>query len=248
MLVKYEFELEIKEEINYKIYNWGSLFQGLLMENIPAELAEQFHNMRYNPYSQYVYYKNDKYFWCVSSIGKDIYEAIFENFLLKVQTLKIKHKNLEINILNKTLISKIELKELFKKWYFNETVNNRILINFKTPASYKVNNTYQIVPNTDYILGNLVNKWNYFNNENKINDEILDEYKKKVYIERYNLKSVKFGVEGININSFIGTIGIKIKANETMSNILNMLLEFGEYVGLGIKSSMGMGGIEIVKD
>lgn len=248
MLVKYEFELEIKEENNYKIYNWGSLFQGLIMESIPSELADKFHNERYNPYSQYIYYKENKYIWCVSIIGEEIYKSLFEDFLLKVDKLYLKHKNLEINILSKNLVSKIELKELFKKWYFNENANNRIIINFKTPASYKVNNTYQIIPNTDYILGNLVNKWNYFNKENQINDEILEEYKKKIYIEKYNLRSVKFGLEGININSFIGTIGIKIKANETMTNILNMLIEFGEYVGLGIKSSMGMGGIEIGKN
>lgn len=246
MLRRYEIILDIKEK-DYNIYNYSSLLQGCIMENIPTKFAEILHNMHFNLYSQYVFNKDNKCIWSITTIGEEAYKNIIEDYILNVDSVNIKHKNMVIDILEKKLVSQIDFQELFKKWYFNTNPSNRILINLKTPVSYKVNNRYQIIPDISNILSNLVNKWNSFNEKNQISEEILEEYINRTYIESYNLKSTKFSIEGIRINSFIGRIGIKINSNETMMNLLNMLFEFAEYVGIGIKSSAGMGGIEIVK-
>lgn len=249
MLCKYEIELDIKEEKNYKIYNWGSLFQGVIMENINSEYAEKLHNMKINTYTQYVYLREDnEYVWVISTLDNEAYNNIIQNYINKVDSVYIKHKNLEIKFKSKKEVSKIEIDELFKKWYFNEEINNRVKIKILTPVSYKnANGQYQIIPNIEHIIPNIINRWNAIAGLNQMDKEVVDKYIERTYIERYNLKSVKFGLEGMNVNSFIGSLTLKINANDTMINLLNMLFEFAEYSGIGIKVSMGMGGINYEK-
>lgn len=249
MLCKYEIELDIKEEKNYKIYNWGSLLQGVIMESINSEYAEKLHNMKINTYTQYVYLREDnEYVWVISTLDNEAYNNIIENYINKVDSVYVKHKNLEIKFKSKKEVSKIEIDELFKKWYFNEEINNRVKIKILTPVSYKnMDGQYQIIPSIEYIIPNIINRWNAIAGFNQMDKEVVDKYIERTYIEKYNLKSVKFGLEGMNINSFIGSLTLKINANDTMINLLNMLFEFAEYSGIGIKVSMGMGGIKYEK-
>jgi len=65
---------------------------------------------------------------------------------------------------------------------------------------------------------------------------------------RYDLKSVSFSLEGVKIPSFIGKITIKLHGTDTMANFVNMLFEFGEYSGVGIKTSLGMGYMKIINE
>ena len=43
-------------------------------------------------------------------------------------------------------------------------------------------------------------------------------------------------------------ITIKLHGTDTMANFVNMLFEFGEYSGVGIKTSLGMGYMKIINE
>ena len=47
---------------------------------------------------------------------------------------------------------------------------------------------------------------------------------------------------------FVGEICLKIKGPSLMVNLVNVLLQFGEYAGTGIKTAIGMGAFRIVED
>lgn len=244
MLVAYEFKLDIAEEKNYKIYNWGSIMQGVLLEEIDSEYVEKLHNMKYNPYSQYIYLnENGEYIWRVNTIGEEAYDKILNENILNKDVIFIKNKDLEIKILEKRLISKTDMKELFKKWFIKDDSVNRIRYKILTPVSYKDDNKYLIIPDIRLILSNIINKWNAFST-NDIDKSIFEEYLLKTFISNYNIRTTNFYLENVRIKSYIGEIEITIKANQMMTNILNLLFEFAEYSGLGIKTSMGMGGIK----
>lgn len=247
MIVSYELKLDIKEEKNYKIYNWGSIMQGALLEEMDYEYVERLHNMKYNPYSQYIYLNKDgSYIWRINTIGEEAFKKILEENILTKDKIFIKNKDLEIKILEKNLISNTNLDEILKKWFVAEEGSNKIKYKILTPVSYKDDNKYIIIPDIKLILSNLINKWNAFSSNN-IDKNIYEEYLIRTFISNYNIKSTTFSLEKIKIKGYIGEIEITIKANQMMINILNMLFEFAEYSGLGIKTSIGMGGIKIVK-
>lgn len=243
MLVSYELKLKINESNNYKIYNWGSLMQGVLLEDLKSDYVEKLHNMKYNPYSQYIYMnKENEYIWRINTIGEEAYNNILKDNILNKENLYIKQKDIEISILEKKLVKSTNINELFRKWFIYDKSNNKIRYRIITPVSYKSDNRYIIIPDIAIILSNIINKWNAFST-NKIDKEIYEEYLKKTYISNYNVRTTTFSIEKVKIKSYIGEIEITINANQMMSNILNLLFEFAELSGLGIKTSMGMGGI-----
>lgn len=62
-------------------------------------------------------------------------------------------------------------------------------------------------------------------------------------IVRYRLRSATFPMESIRIPGFIGEITIRVRGPQTMVNFVRMLLEFGSYAGVGMKTAIGMGNI-----
>ena len=73
----------------------------------------------------------------------------------------------------------------------------------------------------------------------------MNEIHELVNIVGYNLRSRTFHLEGIRIPSFIGNITIRIGGNKQFVNLINMLCECGKYSGVGIKTAIGMGAINV---
>ena len=126
-----------------------------------------------------------------------------------------------------------------------------VIVNFKTPTSFKkTSGGYEIFPSVKHIFNSLINKYEQFgdgfneitNNKNSLLENII----KNVEITGYELKTEKFGVKGSYIPGFIGKINFKIKGNKEFTNTILKLLQFGEYSGVGLKSTMGMGAISIL--
>ena len=66
-------------------------------------------------------------------------------------------------------------------------------------------------------------------------------------IIHHNIRSTRFPLEGVKIPSFMGEVTIRFNGTDTMARYSKMLLEFGEFSGVGIKCGMGMGAIKIIE-
>ena len=82
-------------------------------------------------------------------------------------------------------------------------------------------------------------------NRQEIEEETLDYLIKHSRITSYRLESSYFKVHGKKIPGFRGRLTFKITGPNTLKAYANMLLKFGEYSGLGMKTSLGMGGLEL---
>lgn len=63
----------------------------------------------------------------------------------------------------------------------------------------------------------------------------------------YNVRTSKFHLEGVKITGFVGEIAILINGSDIMKKFVNVLFRIGEYTGIGIKSSLGMGAMKIIE-
>ncbi len=54
-------------------------------------------------------------------------------------------------------------------------------------------------------------------------------------------------MEGIRLTGFMGTIRIQIKGSDTIARYIRLLLRFGKFSGVGIKTGMGMGAIKMLE-
>ena len=248
MLATLQIELGSKDEQKIK-YSYGSLFQGLMMEYLDTDYAEYLHSQTLNPYSQFVYFdkKKQHYIWQISTLTKDAKVNILDKLVEQIgSSITLTHNDLNFDVLSKNIINIQSYKELVDKVFLKENKKNIIKLNLLTPTTYKSNDEYQIFPSMRALYSSIYNKWNNFSDKISLADEeVFEHIITHSYIIKYNLKSYRYNLEKISINSFVGNMEILLKGPKELITISNLLLEFAQYCGLGAKTSMGMGGIEI---
>ena len=78
-----------------------------------------------------------------------------------------------------------------------------------------------------------------------INDVIrnfdIDEIERNISVSSYNLHSTSFQLEGVSVPSFMGNISFIINGNKEFKSYINLLAEYANYSGVGIKTALGMG-------
>lgn len=247
-LTRIKLKLEIPCEVNIS-YCQGSLFHGFLMESISSDYADELHESELHSYSQYIDKKDDEFYWVVNCTNSKATENIISKLLHKDSVL-LKKINAELKIVDK-IYEELSYEDLIHSFY-REDASRFITIKVKTPMSFKSNGEYCIFPDIRKIYKSLMNKYDATmkDSDNNLFDiDTLDELTEKTKIIRYNLRTSKFPLEGITVPSFVGSITLKICAAQTLVNFANLLFRFGEFSGIGIKNSVGMGAISLeIKD
>ena len=134
------------------------------------------------------------------------------------------------------------------KEFYEESASKYIEVIFETPTAFKRNGKYVFYPELHLLYQSLMNKYSASSeNMSMIDEETLLQIENNSEIVRYRLQSIPFPMEGINVPGFIGSIRIRFSGTETMMRYIRLLLRFGEYSGVGIKTAIGMGAITLVE-
>lgn len=224
-------------------YHKSSLLQGVLMEQISADFAADMHSDGLKPYSQSLRFTKDSVVWSVSALTEKAYDEIIVPLLSdNFQNFSLKHNETKIQISKKEIIT-VDTRELIDRYYLGEC-ERRISLYFRTPTAFRQNSRYVFYPNLNLIYNSLMNRFDTFNQEMK-SDEALQQLTDYTQITSYSLKSRVFPLEGVRIPAFTGTIGLKLHGPTQLVNLAHLLLRYGEYAGVGIKTAIGMGNIEL---
>ena len=224
----------------------ASALQGVMFENIDSDFAERMHSQNIHPYSQYLVNENESYFWIVNTLNEESYENIILPLLNpQFKEFKVKNGNVDVKVTAKKL-RQLSEEELLKRFY-EESADRNIGIHIRTPMAFKQNGNYNIVPDIRLIFQSLMNKYNVaYTNMSMFDFDTLENITENTIVTRYNLRSAAFAMEGIKIPGFLGKMTFRFKGTETMARYARLLLEFGEFSGIGIKTAMGMGAMDII--
>lgn len=216
------------------------------MEKLSPEYADTLHISGPHPYSQYVLGDSDGIVWTVNTLEKAARSEIIGALgCIDFTEIYLRQKNLILSITGRS-IEEITYDDLLNRFYIDGSVLPYITVEFLTPTAFKSNGRYVIFPTAQLILNSLLKKYDAFSHTVSVGDELLYEYiSEHTDIVEYSLRSTKFPMEGVTIPSFIGSVKLKCGGNKEFRNLINMLLKFGEYSGVGIKNSMGMGAIKV---
>ncbi len=238
-----ELKMELKtENLTYKK---SSNLQGVIMEHIDPDYASVLHRNQQNPYSQCLIHEKDKCFWYIRTITREAYE----NLILPMSELKsfgLKNINGDIMIGDKT-INLCAPESLLEEFY--QVPGPRFLnIEFQTPTSFKTNDQYVNYPDLRLIYSSLMRKYSAASNKIEMfDDETLDQLVSYSKISRYRLRTIDFPLEATKITGFCGNLSIYMRGTNTMARYARLLLKFGRYSGIGIKSAMGMGAVRFIE-
>lgn len=246
MIATLTMELEVPEGVFFS-FQKSSLLQGVLMEHISPEYALKLHENGLKPYSQSVIVKKGKTFWHINTLSKEAYENMILPLLASdFEAFDLSHSDVTIKIKDKTLKTG-SYDKLIDQYYFGEG-DRHIRVAFGTPTAYKREGKYVFYPDISLILGSLMRRFDAFSEKaGMCSEETLEQLVEYSEIVRYDLHSILFSMEGVRIPAYMGNITIKIGGPQPLVNLIHLLLRYGEYAGVGIKTAMGMGKIEILE-
>lgn len=238
--------LSLKADSDKKIsMSMSSAFQGVLMEVVGSKTAAWLHENQINPYSQYIQYKDNNIWWNILTATKEAFEKVIKPFMEDdVSVINVKYSDMKFEIIGKKM-EQISMKSFMKQQYFSD-YGHFFTINFLSPTSFKSDGNYKNYPTIHWIFRSLMKKHDAICSDNEVyDDEVLALLEGKTFITQYNLRSTIFYLEGVKIPAFLGKITILVKSSQSLVNLVNYLLMLGEYTGVGIKSSIGMGAISV---
>lgn len=244
MLTRLDLSLKCNERLSYQM---SSLFHGALMEQIPEEYGAYLHQSKLHPCTQHLEMRENEWHWIVCCMEETAARHIIRDVLLRLDFIELQKKKLRIDITGKEY-SEVRKRELAECFY--ETQGGRYIeLHFLTPTAFKQRGKYLFYPDIRCIYQSLMNKYDAaVKEECMLDEEALAELCDNTQVTRYDLKSVCFYMEGVKIPSFLGKITVKLTGTQTMANFARLLLEFGTYSGVGIKTALGMGAYRIVKN
>lgn len=241
-------ELRMKLETDKTDFGYyqSSNMQGVLMERLESVYVEQLHETGLKPYSQYIIGGSHKE-WVITTLTQEAYQKIILPLLDETFTdFTIEKKEIHVNIQSKEL-KKVNKKELLDEFY-SEDYDRHINLEFMTPTAFRSNGNYIIMPDIRLIYQSLMNKYSAASDDMDMYDEeTLEQLISNSKIIQYKLKSASFPLEGVKIPAFKGQMCIKVTGASTMAKYARLLARFGEYSGVGIKTAIGMGALQMKK-
>lgn len=143
-------------------------------------------------------------------------------------------------------VYEITEEDLVNSYYTSPQYQKRITLHLVTPTTFKTNNHYAVFPSPELIIQSAVSKWNMLNlNVAVEDDEAIRQLMENTMITDYRLNSTRYYLKDARIQSFQGSVTLSIHGPEPMTRLFDMLLGALQYTGLGVKTSLGMGGVTI---
>ena len=238
-----EIKLGENEDLSFQM---SSLFHGAMMECISQEYADILHISGLHPYTQHVERRDRSWYWIITTLNEDAKCEIIDKLASKDAVFILK-KQLNLKFIKKRYIELT--KKEFASIFYNEKPSRYINIQFITPTAFKINGRYINYPDIRAMYINIMNKYDAVNDEDAVcDDDVLDNLLNNTTINRYELRSTMFSLEGVRIPAFTGRITLKINDTQTMCSFANMLFRFAEYSGIGIKTALGMGAVRLLQN
>lgn len=224
----------------------GPFLQGYLMEQLTEQYATQLHQLSFNPYSLQCRLNEDRksLIWRVATLTDEARRHILEP-LQSVESVSLRSLGYALPVVS-TTTKAITVKSLTD--IINTADLSKARVRFVTPTAFKRSGSYIFMPDVRLIFQNLLMHYcQVYEGNKEIDQETLDYIEQNVRITSYALQSQYFGhvMKGSSkIPAFVGDMTLSVKGPQTMTGLIRMLLRFGEFAGVGIKTSMGMGGIQ----
>lgn len=243
MIRHYELKLDCEQPMNaalaYPLY-------ALLMQEVKPAYADFLHEQKINPIAQNLLLTDDRKeaIWSVNLFGQESIEQ-FEKILATLTRIDLKVFPHQIKIHSEKIILDQNVKELITEPSLRES-GKEIRLDFYTPTAFKSDGVYQFFPSIEHLLKNLMMHWNASFDTYFLDDEDLFRMMRRgVRMTSYRLRSSYFTIKKNKIPGFVGELTLQARLSAPLMRVWQMLMVFAAYRGIGIKTSLGMGGVRL---
>lgn len=237
--------LEPRNEKSYsasQVNSFGPLLQGALMEMCNGAYASYLHGLSFNPYSQACTLNSKKQIvWTVSTLNSEAKKYLIEP-LLNANEVTLRALDNTFAFGQRSM-NTLPLQSVIDKL---KTSNEECLkVCFLSPTAFKRQGEYVFMPTPRLMFQNLFMHYNQtYANGCEVDPDTIEYIAQNVHISSYNLRSRYFACSAgkrTKIPAFVGEATLHVGGKQPLRGLVSMLVAFGEFAGIGIKTSMGMG-------
>ncbi len=223
--------------VAYPLYAW-------LLSHASAEAGDRLHEQGVRPVAQYIRQdqKTSECVWTVNLLNDEAAE-MFVPILEREREAELHCGAL---CFQSCELERIDSAQVFIQRAGELTLDRRFIIEFVTPASFKQNERYVIFPQESLIMQSLITRWGICFPDMPLDDaEALEAMLRGLHIVDYRLQTLRHPLKQTRIPSFVGRIVLEARLPAPLMEVFKTLYCFAPYAGLGIKTALGMGGVQV---
>ncbi len=240
MITRMEITLSAEKNTEAFRAEWAYRLYADYLKDLPQAYAEKLHKNNRKPVSQHLKKREDNIVWTVNLLGEEAEEMIFP----VLQKKDVYHIEQEVKVLDRKIEKIEDANVLFAMAADGNSVHK---LEFETATAFKSQGRYVNLPTISLIFQNLIQKWNSCFPEILIEDENregMNAMVEGIYCPKYSLHNKIYTLKGTCIHGFSGEMVLKNQLTGFHKELADVLLLFAKYSGIGIKTTLGMGGIQ----
>ncbi|HEX2937433.1 MAG TPA: CRISPR system precrRNA processing endoribonuclease RAMP protein Cas6, partial [Ruminiclostridium sp.] len=161
--------------------------------------------------------------------------------------LMISHENVEtpFGVINRGIstVSNISHDDILKA-YSVVQIPHRVKLQLVSPTTFKTNGSYALFPSSRLIIQSVMTRFDTLCTGISVEDDnAMLALCEAVKITDYNLHSFQYRLKQIRIPAFLGSVTLTVHDAEPLCRLFYLLTNALPYIGLGIKTTLGMGGV-----
>ena len=238
MITKITLSLRCPQQPNGN--EWAYMLYAALLRETSTEFAANIHESTAAPISQYVVPAQGRLCWQVGLLGEACERELLP-VLLNKESYCLGKAATELTV------EKAELERIFmpQELVPTDLCGQAHELELCTPAAFKQQGRFVNRPEPRLIVQNLVRRWNGCLPEWSIgwDDAQITEVADALRLRGLRVQDQPYGIKGNAIPGFVGTMQLENTLDDPRREILDELLAFAVFSGLGVKTALGMGGI-----
>ena len=221
---------------------WSYCLYAALLKQAPRRFGEEVHQNTVTPVSQYLRLDGKYPVWVITLLG-EASEQKLGAVLAQTQGFMMDRQHIRLRVAGRTCRCIKDVDELFAQAAQARGIHR---LQFVTPTAFKSQGKYVNLPTPRLIIQNLINKWNGCVTECPIEDadgQGMETLAAGLVCREFHLSSQEYPLKGHTISGFVGTLTLENRLSGFHRQLADALLLFACYAGVGIKTTLGMGGV-----
>lgn len=225
--------------------DWGSLTHGMLLERLPDSIKESLHADGLRPFSQYVLASGkNACVWRVAAWDDAVSQSLGE-VLNPGAKLLLKQKGIEMKLDQVTCEAREEA-DWAAPILTEDPPCRKYTLRLLTPCTHKSDGKYALFPTPQFIINGLYRRLGSFSNTISVDDtQAMKALCEHTDIVGYDLRSAIFSLEGARVTGYQGQVTLYLRGSPQIARLGGLILSFARFAGVGIKTSLGMGGCQV---
>jgi CRISPR-associated endoribonuclease Cas6 len=126
----------------------------------------------------------------------------------------------------------------------------RFNLKFTTPTAFAQGSTHLALPVVNLMFRSWLERWNHFAPVYLGSDELIAYLSQAVLLKHHKIQTRSHQFPRGYVNGFVGQVTLQIpyRTDSLLANVANLLIQYSQYTGTGIKTRLGMGQTKVKQD